>query len=55
MKDKLTIALTGHRPDKLDGYTIKGSVFYVELYKQLQNRLIGYLRRPAGIALLYTN
>lgn len=38
----ITIALTGHRPEKLDGYNLY-SPFYIELAKQLRSIVLQYL------------
>lgn len=42
MKSKIVISLTGHRPDKLDGYELHGSMFYKQLFIDLCN-CIDYL------------
>lgn len=38
----ISIALTGHRPEKLDGYNLY-TPFYIELAKQLRSIVLGYL------------
>ena len=43
MREKITIALTGHRPNKLDGYELFVSATSTQLrpyYQKMYNRLV---------------